>query len=85
MQSLKSGDPLAPVTAVHVMGLKDIGGVIFRMEFITRGDQPMNQAELTPNYTLKPELARKLARHLLEGADSAEGKGPQPTVVTPGA
>ncbi len=85
MQSLKSGDPLAPVTAVHVMGLKEVGGVIFRMEYVTRNDQPMDKADVTLNYTLKPALARKLAQHLLDAADGAEGKAPPPQAATPAA
>ena len=69
MQEIKTGDPLAPVTVTHVLGLPEINGVIFRMEFITRGDQPMDQAEMSPNYVLKSELARTIGRNLIDAAD----------------
>ncbi|WP_326540659.1 hypothetical protein [Pseudorhodoferax sp.] len=72
MQELKSGDRVAPVTATHVVGVPQINGVVFRMDYVTRTDQPIKEAVETPNFIMKPAQARALAKNLLEAADKVE-------------
>jgi hypothetical protein len=72
MKELKSGDRVAPITATHVVGVPPIGGIVFRMDYVTRTDQPIKDAETTPNFIMKPEQARALAKNLLDAADNMD-------------
>lgn len=72
MQELKAGDRLAPVTATHVASVPQISGVVFRMDFVTRTDQPLDTAETTQNFIMKSAQARALAQNLIEAADAID-------------
>jgi len=72
MEPLKPGDKLSPVTATHVVGVKEIAGVVFRLESITRLDQPLTEALLSPSFVMKAEQARALAKNLLDAANGIE-------------
>jgi hypothetical protein len=74
MESLKPGDKICPVTAMGVTAVQEISGVVFRMEYITSGTQPLDQADGTPNYVLKSSQARQLAQSLVHAADVIDGK-----------
>jgi len=73
MEPLKSGDPVCPVSATHVLGLKQASGVVFRMEYITKMDQPLNEAIVSPTYIMKSAQARALAQNLIDAADGIDG------------
>lgn len=77
MEELKTGDRVAPVTATHVVGVPQINGVVFRMEYVTRTDQPIKEAESTLNFIMKPAQVRALAQNLLDAADRVDGGAAQ--------
>lgn len=72
MQEIKAGDRVAPVTATHVVGIPQINGVVFRMDYVTRTDQPIKEAESTLNFIMKSAQARALAKNLLDAADGID-------------
>lgn len=78
MEDLKTGDRVAPITATHVVGIPQIGGVVFRMEFVTRTDQPIKDAETTQNFIMKSAQARALAQNLLDAADRVDAGAAAP-------
>jgi hypothetical protein len=79
MQELKAGDPLAPVTATHVAAVPYVKGVVFRMDYITRNDQPLDAADTSLNFILKSAQVRELAKNLLDAADRIDQADVQAT------
>lgn len=72
MEELKAGDRVAPVTATHVLGVPQINGVVFRLEYVLRTDQPIKEAEPSPNFIMKGPQARALAQNLMDAADKLD-------------
>ena len=69
MESLKPGDPICPVTGMGVTAVQEVSGIVMRLQFITKSDQPLDQANQSPNFIVKSAQARQLAQSLLKAAD----------------
>ena len=69
MESLKPGDPICPVTGMVVTAVLEVSGIVMRLQFITKSDQPLDQANVSPNFIVKSAQARQLAQTLLTAAD----------------
>ena len=72
MNELKTGDPLAPVIATHVLGVPEIAGVVFRIEHITSADQSHDTGFMSPNFIMKSAQVRALAKSLLDAANGID-------------
>ncbi len=72
MEAIQPGDNVSPVTAMGVTAVHEVAGIVLRLRSISATDQPLEQAQQSPNYILQSAQARQLGESLLKAAELIE-------------